>query len=162
MKTKLLVLITILCLVSCKESNKIERENEPAIYGVESEDKEMNAAIEKANQTLNDFNIGLSNPKAQSQALKVAFTDSNGTEHMWVGNVEFNNGKYSGILNNDPEFVTEYKAGDKIDIDSSKISDWMYLENGKLFGGYTIKVLRNRMTDEERKQFDAESGMQID
>lgn len=162
MKTKLLVLITILCLVSCKESNKIERENEPAIYGVESEDKEMNAAIEKANQTLNDFNIGLSNPKAQSQALKVAFTDSNGTEHMWVGNVEFNNGKYSGILNNDPEFVTEYKAGDKIDIDSSKISDWMYIENGKLFGGYTIKVLRNRMTDEERKQFDAESGMQID
>ncbi|OWU89184.1 DUF2314 domain-containing protein [Flavobacterium sp. WLB] len=162
MKTKLLVLITILCLVSCKESNKIERENEPAIYGVESEDKEMNAAIEKANQTLNDFNIGLSNPKAQSQALKVAFTDSNGTEHMWVGNVEFNNGKYSGILNNDPEFVTEYKAGDKIDIDSSKISDWMYIENGKLFGGYTIKVLRNRMTYEERKQFDAESGMQID
>ncbi len=38
----------------------------------------------------------------------------------------------------------------------------MYIENGKLFGGYTIKVLRNRMTEEERKQFDAESGMQID
>ena len=162
MKTKLLVLITILCLVGCKESNKIERENEPTIYGVESEDKEMNAAIEKANQTLNSFNIGLSNPKAESQSLKVQFTNSNGTEHMWIGNVEFKNGKYSGILDNDPEFVKEYKAGDKIDIEPSKISDWMYIENGKLFGGYTIKVLRNRMTEEERKQFDAESDMQID
>lgn len=75
MKTKLLVLITILCLVSCKESKKIERENEPTIYGVEGEDKEMNAAIEKANQTLNDFNTGLSNPKAESLALKVEFAN---------------------------------------------------------------------------------------
>lgn len=162
MKTKLLALITILCLVSCKESKKIERENEPTIYGVKSEDKEMNAAIEKANQTLNDFNTGLSNPKAESLALKVEFADSNGIEHMWIGDVEFKDGKYSGILNNDPEYIKEYKAGDKIDIDPSKISDWMYIENGKLFGGYTIKVLRNRMTEEERKQFDAESGMQID
>jgi len=38
----------------------------------------------------------------------------------------------------------------------------MYLENGKLFGGYTIRVLRNNMSEEERKQFDSESGMQID
>ncbi len=162
MKTKFLILVSLFCLISCKESNKIERENEPTIYGVESEDKEMNAAITKANETLNDFNASLTNPKAQNQALKVEFTNSSGTEHMWIGNVVFKDGKYSGILNNDPEYVKEYKSGDKIDIDPSKISDWMYLENGKLYGGYTIKVLRNRMSEEERKQFDAESGMKID
>jgi|SRR6218665_2695570 len=162
MKTKLLALLSILCLISCKDSNKIERENEPTIYSVESQDEEMNAAILKANETLKDFNAGLLNPKAESQALKVHFTNSSGTEHMWVGDIVFKDGKYSGILNNDPEYVKEYKSGDKIDIDPSKISDWMYLENGKLFGGYTIKVLRNRMSEEERKQFDAESGMLID
>ncbi|MEO8535791.1 MAG: DUF2314 domain-containing protein [Flavobacterium sp.] len=161
MKTKFLVLISILCLASCKESNKIERENQPTIYNVESEDKEMNAAIQKANQTLSNFNIALSNPKAENQALKVQFVQSGVTEHMWVGTIEFKDGKYSGILDNEPEYITEYKVGDKIDIDISKISDWMYLENGKLFGGYTMKLLRNRMTDEERKQFDEESGMQI-
>ncbi len=162
MKTKIIFLISLLCLISCKESNKIERENEPTIYGVESEDKEMNAAILKANETLDDFNAGLLNPKTESHALKVKFTNSSGIEHMWVGNIVFKDGKYSGILNNDPEYVKEYKSGDSIDVDPSKISDWMYIENGKLFGGYTIKALRNRLSEEERKQFDAESGMQID
>lgn len=151
-----------LSLLSCKESNKIERENEPTIYSVADQDKDMNAAIEKAKQTLSDFNAGLSNPKAESLALKVQFTNSEGSEHMWVGNIELKDGKYSGILNNEPEYVKEYKSGDKIDIDSSKISDWMYLENGKLYGGYTIRVLRDKMSEEERKQFDEESGMQID
>ncbi|TEB41068.1 DUF2314 domain-containing protein, partial [Flavobacterium circumlabens] len=29
----------------------------------------------------------------------------------------------------------------------------MYIENGKLFGGYTMKLLRARMTEAEREQF---------
>ncbi|SFD65136.1 YegJ family protein [Flavobacterium phragmitis] len=162
MKTKIVILISLICLISCKESNKIERDNEPPIYGVESQDEEMNAAILKANETLEHFNEGLKNPRAESQALKVQFSNSSGIEHMWVGDVVFKNGKYSGILNNDPEYVKEYRSGDQIEVDPSKISDWMYIENGKLYGGYTIKVLRNRMSEEERKQFDEESGMQID
>ncbi|MDR7209989.1 DUF2314 domain-containing protein [Flavobacterium piscis] len=160
-KIKTLLLLGAFCFISCKDSNKIERENEPTIYGVESGDKEMAAAIQKANQTLSDFNAGLSNPKAEYQALKVEFTNSGDSEHMWVGNIEYRDGKYSGILNNEPEYITQYKAGDKVDIDNSKISDWMYVESGKLFGGFTIRVLRNRMTVEERKQFDEENGMEM-
>ncbi len=164
MKTQFLIvsIFAFLSLTSCKESNKIERENEPTIYGVEGEDKEMNAAIAKANQTLKDFNDGLTNPNADSQALKVKFSNSKGIEHMWIGDIEYKNGKYSGILNNTPEYVTEYKPGDKIDIDASKISDWMYLINGKLFGGYTMRVLRDRMSEDEKKQLDQESGILFD
>lgn len=162
MKTKLLSLLCILCLISCKDSNKIEREDEPTIYDVASGDQEMNAAIEKATQTLDDFNAALSNPEIENPALKVQFQNAADIEHMWIGEIEYNDGKYSGILTNEPEYITEYKMGDKIDIDNSKISDWMYIENGKLVGGFTIKVLRDRMSDEERKQFDEESGMQID
>ena len=74
----------------------------------------MNAAILKANETLDSFNSGLTNPKAESQALKVQFSNSSGIEHMWVGDVILKNGKYSGILNNDPEYVKEYRSGDQI------------------------------------------------
>lgn len=161
-KTKILVLLSILCLISCKDSDKIERENQPTIYDVTSQDQEMNEAIKKATQTLNEFNVALSNPEIEDQALKVKFENSTDVEHMWIGDIEYADGKYSGILTNEPEYIKEYKMGDKIDIDNSKISDWMYIENGKLFGGFTIKVLRNRMSEEERKQFDEESGMQID
>ncbi len=162
MKTKFLILIAIFCLMSCKDSNKIERENEPTIYNVGSEDEAMNAAILKANETLDDFNKGLADFKADSHALKVKFSNGKDIEHMWVGDIKYIDGQYSGILNNDPEYITEYKAGDKINIDSGKISDWMYLVNGKLFGGYTIRVIRDKMSEEERQQFDEESGMLID
>ncbi|KUJ61969.1 hypothetical protein AR687_10450 [Flavobacteriaceae bacterium CRH] len=162
MKIKLLALLCILFLISCKESNKIEKDNQSTIYDVASGDEEMNAAITKANQTLNDFNVALSNPEIEDPALKVQFQNSTDVEHMWIGEIEYNDGKYSGILTNEPEYITEYKMGDKINIDNSKISDWMYIENGKLVGGFTIKVLRNRMNEDERKQFDEESGMQID
>ncbi|SNR62164.1 YegJ family protein [Flavobacterium sp. ov086] len=162
MKIKALVILIIFCCVSCKNSDKVERENQPTIYNVESDDKEMSEAIKKANQTLTDFNSALQNPKIEVKSLKVKFETANGNEHIWLSNIEYKDGKYWGILDNEPEYITEYKIGDKIEIDNSKISDWMYLENGKLFGGYTIKLLRSRMTENERNQFDAESGMQID
>lgn len=162
MKIKVLVVLVIFCFASCKNSEKVERENEPTIYKVEKDDQEMSEAIKKANQTLSDFNSALLNPKIEVKSLKVKFETSNGNEHIWLSNIEYKNGKYWGILDNEPEYITEYKIGDKIEVDNSKISDWMYLENGKLFGGYTIKLLRSRMTDNEKKQFDVESGMQID
>lgn len=162
MQTKFLILIAIFCLASCKDSNKIEREGEPTIYGVKSEDEEMNAAILQANETLDDFKKGLLDPTADSHALKVKFSNEKGIEHMWIGDIVYKDGQYSGILNNEPEYVTEYKSGDKIAVDASKISDWMYLVNGKLHGGYTLRVLRDRMTEEERKQLDEESEMQFD
>jgi uncharacterized protein YegJ (DUF2314 family) len=162
MKIKVLIVLIIFCFAGCKNSDKVERENQPTIYNVESNDKEMSEAIKKANQTLTDFNLALQNPKIEVKSLKVKFETSDGNEHIWLSNIEYKNGKYWGILDNEPEYITEYKIGDKIEVDNSKISDWMYLKNGKLFGGYTIKLLRSRMTENEKDQFDAESGMQID
>lgn len=162
MKTKILITFILLSFTGCKNSDTAEIENQPTI-SVESDDKEMAEAIEKANQTLTDFNAVLSNPKIEVKSLKVKFETSNGGgEHIWLTDVQYKNGKYSGILDNEPEYITEYKIGDKIEVDNSKISDWMYIKNGKLFGGYTMKLLRSRMTETEREQFDAESGMQID
>lgn len=162
MKTKILFVFIMFCLISCKNSDKLERENQPDIYHLEDNDKEMAQAIIEANETLSNFNLALANPKIEVKSLKVKFESDNGNEHIWLSNVTYKNGKYSGVLDNEPEDITEHKIGDKIAVDSKNISDWMYLEDGKLFGGYTIKVLRNRMSAPGRNQFDAESGMQID
>ena len=162
MKIKILIPLLLLCFISCKNSDKVERENQPDIYDVEASDREMNEAIEKANQTLADFNSALLNPKIEVKALKVKFQNETDVEHIWISDVTLKDGKYSGILDNEPEYIKDHKNGDTINIDNKDISDWMYIEDGKLFGGYTIKVLRNRMSESEKKQFDAKNGMQID
>jgi uncharacterized protein YegJ (DUF2314 family) len=67
-----------------------------------------------------------------------------------------------GKIDNLPAEVTSVKLGQTIEIDPSKISDWFYVDNGKLIGGYTIRVIRNRMSPKEKKQFDKQLGATID
>ena len=38
----------------------------------------------------------------------------------------------------------------------------MYIEENKLRGGYTIRALRNKMSQSEKKQFYEENGMIIE
>jgi uncharacterized protein YegJ (DUF2314 family) len=47
-------------------------------------------------------------------------------------------------------------------VSKSEISDWFYIDNGKLVGGYTIRVLYSRMSPEEKKDFNEHAGMKIE
>jgi uncharacterized protein YegJ (DUF2314 family) len=54
------------------------------------------------------------------------------------------------------------KMGEKVLIDKKDITDWMYLDNNTLKGGYTIRVIYNRMSKEERKKFAATLRFKIE
>lgn len=160
---KTFILIILFTIISCKKSDKIERENQPTIYNVENQDAEMNKVIIKAKETLPEFYKALEsrNPNHEAFAVKMHFKINNDGEHIWINGLFKQNGEYFGVVDNLPEFTKEVKQGDTIKIDSSRVSDWMYLDNGELKGGYTIRLLRNRMSEEERTEFDKTSGMVI-
>ena len=84
------LLLLLICL-SCNSQNKTERENEPTIYNVESEDVEINRAIKTAQQTFTKFEkaIRSNNTNFSSFALKVKFENTGNAEHIWLSNVEF-------------------------------------------------------------------------
>jgi uncharacterized protein YegJ (DUF2314 family) len=81
---------------------------------------------------------------------------------MWLTSVTFDGRKFHGTVNNDPEMVSNVKIGDKVSVESSKISDWMFVENGKLVGGYTLRVLRDSLSASERADFDKSVPFTID
>lgn len=114
---------------------------------------------------LNQFEKALkSNDNSLSNfTLKVRFSmNGQNVEHMWMNQIVIENGRYFGVLNNEPEYKQAVKMGDSLEINKKDISDWMYLKGNKLYGGYTIKVLRNKMNDQEKKQFDAEQGLSFE
>ena len=115
-------------------------------------------------KTLDKFNEALKSGKPDFEyfALKTRFNTPNGGEHIWVSNIILKEGKYFGVIDNLPESTTDVKLGDTIQIKNDNITDWMYIDNQKLRGGYTLRVLRNRMTETERKQFDSDSGLIIE
>ena len=71
------------------------------------------------------------------------------------------NGDYKGLVNNNPEKTIAVKYGDTVIVRRNEISDWMYLDNNVLVGGYTIRVIRNKMSKEERIRMDKEAGFII-
>lgn len=161
MKYILSILAFILTL-SCN-TKKIERENEPDIYNVESTDVQMNEAIENAKKTLDSFEIAIQNNSRVFTffGLKKRFEENGNIEHIWIGNIINSNGKFYGIVDNLPEKITNVKLGDTIEINKNEISDWMYVKNSKLHGGYTIRLLVKRMSESERQDFKKNSGIKL-
>jgi uncharacterized protein YegJ (DUF2314 family) len=50
-------------------------------------------------------------------------------------------GRYSGRFANEPRYLPGKRAGDLVEFGEADISDWMFLRNGKIVGGETIRPL---------------------
>lgn len=162
-KTILAIVIMVL-VAACGQTTKTEREGEPDIYSVTDDDAGMNEAIKKSRQTFDNFLNTLRNRKDNQSdfSVKMPFATEFGGEHIWLVDVEEREGKLFGQIDNVPESVTEVQLGDTVEIVKDKISDWFYVEDNKLIGGLTIRLLRDRMSPEERKQFDEEYGLELE
>ena len=91
--------------------------------------------------------------------MKVYFTDPDSSEsdgeHMWVELKESDGSQFKGILLSSPAWLKSVKGGDEVEFGTSDVTDWFYVEDGKAVGAYTVRLLRTRMSDEERAAHDA-------
>jgi uncharacterized protein YegJ (DUF2314 family) len=129
----------------------------------------MNAAIEKAQATLDQFLTALASPKPSQTyfSVKARFPYPNGSggtsyEHIWLDNVSYTDGQFSGLIGNEPVEVTSLHLAQKVTVPKADITDWFIIDNNHMLGGYTVRVLRDRMTNDERQKFDQEWGVVID
>ena len=144
--------------------DKIEREGEPAIYHVDDDDAGMNEAIHKARTSLGRFDEALhsGDTSLYGFSLKEKFETPDGSEHIWIVDVSKQGDNYLGYLGNKPNKIPSLAEGDSVTVPLDKISDWMFLDRGRLRGGYTLRLLRSRMSDQEKKAFDSSFGVVID
>ncbi|HEY1067317.1 MAG TPA: DUF2314 domain-containing protein, partial [Pirellulales bacterium] len=69
--------------------------------------------------------------------------------------VEYDGTQFHGMVGNTPVEATGVEFGQLVSVDPAKISDWMYVEDGKLVGGETIRAMVQRMSPEEKQRFEA-------
>lgn len=147
------------------KKNVAEREGEPDMVYVPSEDERMNWAIEKANLTLWYFEDSLKNqqPYQNYFSIKVLITDGDEGEHIWLTDPHFDDeGNLFGTVGNEPVNIRAVKFNQKIGVKRDLISDWMIIENGRLIGGYTIRAIRDGVSEKEKAAFDNSIGLYID
>ncbi|HCN52126.1 MAG TPA: DUF2314 domain-containing protein [Chryseobacterium sp.] len=174
MNKNILSLLSVLVFAFCTgQSNNVKEKKteqekylENAIYQISSRDKGMIAAIETARKTFYKFENALKsgNPNFKNFGLKKAFKSDQGDEFLWISPVLYSKelNKYAGTVNSPPVYTKEVKHDEVVEIEKNEISDWIYFDNGILQGGYTIRILRDRMTKEERKEFDEKSGYKFE
>jgi uncharacterized protein YegJ (DUF2314 family) len=118
-------------------------------------DVELEAAIQQARDSLPIFIQMLATPHTDRTlvAVKVRFSPpGDSPQDIWVDEVTYSDGVFRGSIGDDiPALRLEF--GQKVNVDTEDILDWMIVEDGKLIGGYTIRLAVQRMSPEERERF---------
>jgi uncharacterized protein YegJ (DUF2314 family) len=118
-------------------------------------DLEMEAAFQQAQDTLNSFiqKIEVPQPDRTLVAVKVRFVlPDSSTQDLWVDRITYRDGSFHGTMGDDIPTL-KLSVDDKITIKTKDIVDWMIVENGKLIGGYTIRLAFQRMSPEQKESF---------
>ena len=114
------------------------------------------------NQVSLDFNRIV--PALELACAKAAFSDDESddesqVEQMWVDQVNFDGVDVFGVLINAPNWLNSVAQGDGVSFPISRISDWLCVLDGQVYGGYSVQVLRSRMSDDERSSHDEAWGL---
>lgn len=171
MKSTPLILIGILSATVCSAQNvehpyarEMRRQGvEPEVFRIEDKDAQMREAVREARRTVRTFIAALKNPqKGQTDfEVKKPFVKGDEVEHIWLAGVTFSGNRFHGFVDNHPHKITGLKYGDRVTVNPDEISDWVFLDHGKMAGGYTIRVLAQNLTPERRKEFENESKVRI-
>jgi uncharacterized protein YegJ (DUF2314 family) len=161
MRTLVTVLVSV-ALFGCVGCSRNKEGNNYA--HVESEDAAMNAAIEKAKATAEDFvrAFHAQKPGTKDYFVKKPYrTPAGEMEHMWIEVMEENKGVLKGRVANEAEETREVKVGQTVSLKISEISDWKYQDGKKLVGGFTIRYFVEKMSPKEREAFLNEAGFDL-
>ncbi len=163
MKKNILMLLCLITLgfVSCKNKSA-EDQN---ISYIKEDDPEMNTAMDRAKKDFSQFENAFLEGKSYSEfVIKEGFPTKDGSkEHMWVSELTYDGTNFIGRVANEPINDTEVQLGDTVTVDRNLISDWMYTDtiSSLTYGGYTMRIFINRMSEGERNDFLRENGFEF-
>jgi uncharacterized protein YegJ (DUF2314 family) len=136
----------------------------PGYQQVEDNDKQFDRATEQAQRSLGFFIAALKAKKSGDSGyeIKKAFVDGDKVEHLWISDVSYDGTNFHGKINNKPIDVKSVRLGQSMTVAPKDVTDWMFIKNGKLIGGYTTRVFYARLSPEERAQFDKQADFKIE
>jgi uncharacterized protein YegJ (DUF2314 family) len=136
----------------------------PGYAKVSDDDKQMDRAVENAQRTLGFFIAALKAKKDGDTVfeIKKGFIDGDKVEHLWITRVTYDGKDFHGQIDNRPEEVNNVHMGQRVTVAPQGVTDWMFLKDGKLIGGYTTRVLYARLSPEDKAEFDKHAEFKIE
>ena len=144
---------------------QLERSStEPPYLEVPKDHAAMHSAVVHARKTVGKFITALQHP-AQGQKdfeVKKPFIQNGHVEHIWLSDVQFVGNRFQGRVDNQSRKIRGVKVGQLVSVNPNEISDWLYIDNGKLVGGYTVRVLYSELSPQEKQEFNRAADFKIE
>jgi uncharacterized protein YegJ (DUF2314 family) len=136
---------------------------EPEYFEVPNDHAAMHHAVIEARKTVGRFIIALKHPATGQQDFEVKkpFIQGNQVEHIWLSDVRFVGNRFQGQVDNQPRKIRGLKLGQLVSVNPNEISDWLYVDNGKLVGGYTVRAHYDELSPQQKQEFDRKADFKI-
>ena len=133
----------------------------PRFNQVKDSDKEFQQSVRDAQASLNQFRklIKSSKESGAMPMIKTRLVDGEHSALMWLGNAKEINGGIAGELFELPANFNNHKVGQWIEVAEGAILDWMVNDDGVLYGGFSIRIVRSKKPESERTQYDEYIGV---
>lgn len=141
--------------------NQFKNDREPISWFAE-EDLEMLEAIRQAQLTYSDFVSAIEAenrrifPTFDEALVKYAFPATKAgvtVEHLFISDIELRGNKLCGTVASEPLYANTVKEGDSIEIEPSRVSDWLYVINGIGVGGCTFRLMWQRFSEQQKSAY---------
>ena len=122
----------------------------------------MLRAIQQSQSTFHEFVRAVDEdrmrvvPALEEALVKYAFAATEGgaeVEHMFLSRIERSSESLSGVVTGEPLYTKAVKRGERVQIDPARVSDWLYVIDGKGIGGHTFKLIWSRFSEEEKSAY---------
>ncbi|MGN6545036.1 MAG: DUF2314 domain-containing protein, partial [Aureliella sp.] len=90
---------------------------------------------------------------------KTRLTDGSNSAFMWLNNTAIEGENFTAELFEVPDSLPSHKVGDRYTVPLEELLDWMANDNGRLFGGFSLRYHRASLSDDERMDFDRHLGV---
>ena len=154
-RTLIPLALTALFFSGCKDKTKDQRRDElRALMHGNTDDPDIRAAMEKARATVGEFLAALQKPAANQKQFLVRkaypMTEAGKQQILWINQVTYDGTLLHGVADDKTVVVgAGIPLDGKVAFPPAEICDWMFNEDGKAVGGFMLRALKKKMTEDE-------------
>ena len=121
---------------------KLSNQTPSHVLRVNGKDPGLQAAIKEAQKGLDGFIKELNAPKpGEGFAIKGTFQTLEGPEYLWVRMPTYQDGKFTGKLDQQPFALKGKRKGDEVIVAKKDVVDWLIKDDQGMKGAYTERAL---------------------
>ena len=142
-------------LTGCKDKAKeLRRDELRALMHGNTDDADIRAAMETARATVDEFLAAVQKPAANQKQFMVRKAyptlEAGKQQILWINSVTYDGTLLHGVADDKTATVgAGIPLDGRVAFPPAEIADWMFNEDGKAVGGFMLRALKNRMTEDE-------------